>query len=344
MRFVEGDGLTFDDVLLVPRFNEIESRQDVCLKTRLTKDTEIECPLISANMDTVTGALMMVAMSNIGGVGILHRFMDLDDTRKAIEYFQKYLPPSSIVCTSLGVNGEAKERLELLIELKVDVICVDVAHGYSKSVIKMIEYIRGLCDIQIIAGNVATPSATKDLIHAGAHAIKVGIGPGSLCSTRLVTGCGVPQLSAIIECSETAKEYNVPIIADGGFRYSGDCVKALAAGAESIMSGSFFSGTEEAPGEIVEHKGKKYKKYQGMASKDAMVGWKGPGYHAAPEGEATLTPYKGTVKEVAEPILAGIRSGLTYNGVRNLDELQENAIFRRISPNCLTENQPHGKF
>ena len=347
MKLRTEDGLTFDDVLLEPQYNEIRSRQDVSLNTRLCKGGPfIQGPLVSANMNSVTESDMMIALNGLGCVGVMHRFMTPVNATFHINRCRgKELP---FVVASLGVNGDANELLKLYNQLGVDVICVDVAHGHSRAVKETIISIKELMpDTKVIAGNVATAEATEYLINAGADAIKVGIGPGSLCTTRIVTGCGVPQLTAIAECYAAASKFDIPIIADGGMRNSGDVVKALAAGAESVMSGSFFSGTDEAPGDIVEYREgtnlRKYKKYQGMASADAMTGWKGKGYHAAPEGEATLTPYKGPVEEVVKPILAGIRSGLTYNGAINLEKLRENAVFRKISPNCLIENRPHGK-
>lgn len=345
MLFVDGDGLTFDDVLLVPRYNEIASRKDVSLQTRLVKGgPELAAPLLSANMNTVTESEMMTALSHLGCAGVMHRFMDVERAQVELCTFARDAAPGSPVIASLGVNGDAEDLLSLYHNLGfVDVICIDVAHGHSLQVLKMIERVKTSTNCKVIAGNVATPSATLALIEAGADAIKVGIGPGSLCTTRLVTGCGVPQLSAIIECSDVANDHDVPIIADGGLRTSGDCVKALAAGASTVMSGSFFSGTDEAPGELVEDHDRKYKKYQGMASQDAMIGWKGHGYHAAPEGESTLVPYKGPVEKIVKSILAGIRSGMTYHGAHDLAELRKNAAFRRISPSCLIENKPHGK-
>lgn len=344
-QFVKNEMFTFDDVLLIPRFCDIQSRQDVSLKTRLTRNINIDAPIISANMDTVTELEMMKAMRSMGCVGILHRFMGLDKTLEQIRSFD-----NSPLCVSIGVNGDSKERLDLFIDFGVDVLCIDVAHGHSQAVVDMIKTCkRKSGKIQIIAGNIATFLATRMLIDAGADAIKVGIGPGSMCTTRIVTGNGVPQLSAIINCVEAASG-EVPIIADGGIRNSGDIVKALAAGAETVMVGSLFSGTQETPGEIISDTSsplaqfhKQYKKYRGMASNDAMIGWKGRGYHAAPEGESKLVEYKGPVENIVKPLLAGIRSGMTYQGSRNLEELRRNAIFTKVSANSVIENQPHGK-
>jgi len=347
MKILLEHGLTFDDVLLSPQFNNIASRKDVRLTTRICKGgPEIEGPLLSANMDSVTESPMMIALSELGCAGIMHRFMTPMKAMLHITSCRSAGIP--FVCASLGVNRDAEELLDRYNQLGVDVICIDVAHGHCTAVLRMIERVKSTGTAKVIAGNVATAEATQELIESGADAIKVGIGPGSLCTTRIVTGCGVPQLSAIAECYAVASEFDVPIIADGGMKSSGDVVKALAAGAETIMSGSFFSGTDETPGQICKvpvtgGNFKKMKKYQGMASHDAMTGWKGANYHAAPEGESKLTDYKGPVKDIVKPILAGIRSGMTYNGASTLGELREKAVFRRVSPNCLIENRPHGK-
>lgn len=345
-RVILNEAYCFDDFLLIPRYNEVKSRQDVTLSTRLTKNITIQSPLISSNMDTVTTSPMMAAMRKLGCVGIMHRFMNAKECEDQLWNYQHLLgsvvPP---VCVSLGVNGDADELLDLYCNMDVSVICIDVAHGHSQAVVEMIKKVKAKPHhFEIIAGNVATAEATVELIDAGADAIKVGIGPGSMCTTRMVTGNGVPQLSAIMECAEAAERHDVPIIADGGMRNSGDIVKALAAGASTIMSGSFFSGTDEAPGDIVEDftTKQKFKKYQGMASNDAMIGWKGR-YHAAAEGEATHTPLKGPVEDIVKTLLAGIRSGLTYQGAHDIVELRKNATFRLISKNSVSENGAHGK-
>jgi len=345
-KFLDKEFFTFDDVLLVPRFCEITSRLDVSFKTRLTKNIYIDAPIISANMDTITELEMMQAMHSLGCVGILHRFMDLNKAFEQLGAFEH-----SPMCASIGVNEDSKNRFDVLLDCEVEVVCIDVAHGDSKTVLDMIEYCKQKSEkIQIIAGNVATPQATRRLINAGADAIKVGIGPGSLCTTRIVTGNGVPQLSAIIECFNEASFFRVPIIADGGIRNSGDIVKALAAGAETVMIGSLLAGTSETPGEVIEEveyyssNPKKYKKYRGMASNDAMIGWKGRGYHAAPEGESKLVECKGPVENIIKTLLSGIRSGMTYQGAKNIEELRNLATFIIVSNNSVIENQPHGKM
>lgn len=341
MKFHDLPAITFDDVLLVPHHTSM-SRMDPALETNLTKLIKIKTPIISANMDTVTESKMAIAMHRLGGTGIIHRFMHLSTMLEEI----KKCEGSNVypICVAMGVTGSWKEDLAEIAKTKVNVICLDIAHGDSSKLLQVLAYIKTYYSkIQVICGNVATADGTKRLIECGADAVKVGIGPGSLCTTRLVTGCGVPQLSAIIDCVEVAKQYNVPVIADGGIRYSGDIVKSLAAGASSVMLGGLLAGTEESPGEIQRIKGEKYKSYHGMASKDAMIGWKGQVPEGiAAEGESTMMRYKGCVSEIVQELVGGIRSGMTYNDAKDIPTLYKNAIFRIISPNAKIENAPHG--
>jgi IMP dehydrogenase len=243
----------------------------------------------------------------------------------------------------VGVNDDWKERIDKLVSPDVDSICIDIAHGHHDKVFDVLKYIKyNYPKLDVICGNVATTMAVKELINAGADAIKVGIGPGSMCTTRIVTGVGVPQFTAIMECARCAGT-EVPIIADGGIRNSGDIVKALAAGASSVMIGSLLSGTSETPGRIIVIKGQKCKEYRGMASKDAMVNFKGEVPEGiSPEGEATIVPYKGIVHDVLSTLLGGIRSGMTYNDARTIEELTQNAEFRVITSSSVIENGPHG--
>jgi IMP dehydrogenase len=340
---MEKEMLTFDDVLLKPQYSEIESRRDVSLVTNFTKKYRMSIPIISANMDTITEFDMVETMSRLGGVGILHRFMSLEHS---LEIIDRLCPKDiSILSVSVGVNDDVEERLEAYNTRPIDVICIDVAHGWCLRVEKLIGYIkRKYPHWDIIAGNVATADGAIALVNMGVDAIKVGIGPGSLCTTRIVTGHGVPQLSAIQQCSPYARERGVAVIADGGVKNSGDIVKALAAGADSVMVGSLLAGSTETPGEIIDDikTHQKYKKYRGMASDDAMTGWKGE-YHAAPEGESTLVPLKGSASKIVNKLVMGIKSGLSYSGATNIGELQESAVFLRVTPSSLRENIAHGK-
>lgn len=333
-----GRGLTFDDVLLVPTKSEVRSRRDPNLTSQLTKKLKVETPVISANMDTVTEAEMAFAMHQLGGLGILHRFVSTDVQVGFVRELKKQ--NVTIVSASIGVNEEDRARAKALINEGVNIITVDIAHGHS---IVMSETVKWLKDfnpnIEVIAGNVATPEATEDLIKAGADAIKVGIGPGSMCTTRIITGCGVPQLTAIATCSEVARDLGVPVIADGGLKTSGDIVKAFAAGASTVMLGSMLAGTMETPGEV---KGGR-KQYRGMASRDAQVSWRGGVPEGmAPEGESTLLTVKGRVRDVIFEVCGGIRSGMSYLNATSLNEISQNARFMEMSANGASESRAHG--
>lgn len=249
---------------------------------------------------------------------------------------------------AVGITNDMFDRVEALVKANVDVITVDTAHGHSKNVVAAIKDIKEKYpNLQIIAGNIATAEAAKDLIEAGADAIKVGIGPGSICTTRVVTGIGVPQITAIINCVEEAKKHDIPVIADGGIKYSGDITKALACGASVIMAGSLFAGTEESPGETILFEGRQYKEYRGMGSLAAMKDGSGDRYFQTntkkyvPEGVEGRVDYKGPVGEVVYQLLGGLKSGMGYVGSKDLNELYEKAKFVKISPASLIENHPH---
>ena len=332
-------GLTFDDVLIVPAKSAVRSRRDPSLTSRLTKDLQINLPFISANMDTITESPMAIAMAKLGGLGILHRFMS---TEAQITEVRKVKEAGfNTIGASIGVNEEGRSRSEALVKEGVKILTIDIAHGHSTAMIETIQWLRDKFgkDVQIIAGNVATPEATLELIDAGADAIKVGIGPGSMCTTRIITGCGVPQLTAIAWCAEAARSRNIPIIADGGIKTSGDIVKALAAGAETVMLGSLLSGTLETPGSI--HYGKKY--YRGMASRAAQTSWRGSLPEGmAPEGESTAVPVKGNVADVVNELAGGLRSGMSYMNALSIGEILEKARFIEMSPQGYRESVAHG--
>lgn len=253
-----------------------------------------------------------------------------------------------LVGAAVGITNDMFERVEALVDANVDVITVDTAHGHSKNVLNAIKNLKEKYpDLQIIAGNVATAEATRDLIDAGVDAVKVGIGPGSICTTRVVTGIGVPQITAIINCVEEARKHDIPVIADGGIKYSGDITKALACGASVIMAGSLFAGTEESPGETILFEGRQYKEYRGMGSLAAMKDGSGDRYFQTntkkyvPEGVEGRVDYKGPVGEVVYQLLGGLKSGMGYVGSKDLNELYEKAKFVKISPASLIENHPH---
>lgn len=334
-----GRGLTYDDVLIVPSKSAVRSRRDPNLATRLTRRIKIDMPFISANMDTVTESPMAIAMNKLGGIGILHRFMTLENQLREVRAVKE--SGAKLIAASIGVNEEGRKAAVELVKEGVNILTIDIAHGHSVAMLETIQWLKDSFaeKIDIIAGNVATPEATEELIKAGADAIKVGIGPGSMCTTRIITGCGVPQLTAVAWCTDVARGYNVPVIADGGLKSSGDIVKAIAAGAETVMLGSLLSGTLETPGEI--HYGKKH--YRGMASRAAQVSWRGNLPEGmAPEGESTAIPVKGSVKDVVMELAGGLRSGMSYVNATELSEIPEKARFMEMSPNGFRESVAHG--
>lgn len=333
-----GRGLTFDDVLIMPAKSEVRSRRDPQLTTKLTKNKTFDTPIISANMDTITEADMAIAMHQMGGLGIIHRFVGIEDQVKFIE--QTKAAGAKLLAASIGVGDDYKQRAQALVKAGVNVMTIDIAHGHSVSMIEVMKWMKDTYpDVDLIAGNLATPEAAHDLIQAGADAIKVGIGPGSMCTTRIITGCGVPQLTAIALCAEVADEYGVPVIADGGIKTSGDIVKAFAAGASSVMLGSMLSGTIETPGEIKNGR----KQYRGMASKAAQVTWRGGVPEGmAPEGESTQVNVKGHVKDVILELTGGIRSGMSYVNATAVSEIRDKARFMEMSSAGFNESRAHG--
>jgi len=472
MVVIKGEGLTFDDVLLLPRPSSINSRKEVDTSSFLTKKIKISIPIVSSPMDTVTEARLAIAIAREGGVGVIHRFMSIEEqvrevmevkrsegiiiekpytispnatiddmrkmsrqykvssflvadesnhllgivtsrdilfedrkkkisevmtpreklvtakprisieeakeilkahrieklplideknvirgliTMKDISNLEKFPSASKdkkgrlMVGAAVGVREDYIKRVEKLLEAEADFIVIDVANGYTENVRKAVKDIKREFDIEVIAGNVATAEGVEALASAGVDAIRVGIGSGSACITRLVAGIGAPQLTAIIECSEVASKYDVPIIADGGIRRSGDIVKALAAGASTVMIGNLLAGTEESPGATIIRKGRKYKLYRGMASHAAYSGkLEREGRFDEEEIEAYisegvegLVEYRGTVAEVIHQLVGGLRSGMSYVGARNIKELQKNAIFIKVTEAGIKESKAH---
>jgi IMP dehydrogenase len=469
------EGLTFDDVLLVPKRSPVISRTQTDLKTKLSRNITINIPLVSANMDTITESGMAIALAREGGIGIIHRFMTIGDqvdevlrvkrsesvmieqpytiktdmrvyeakkmmqeygvsgllvedkdrtldgiitnrditfeknmerkvselmtknvitakygttmeqakeilhkhrieklpvvddkkrivgliTSKDIMKMDQYPSASKdkkgrlLVGAAVGVKGDFLERTETLLDAGADTIIVDVAHGHSDNAINTVNMIKkAFPHCELIAGNVATSEGARDLITAGVDAVKVGVGSGSICITRVVTGSGVPQLTAVMESVKVAREYDIPVISDGGIRTSGDTTKALAVGASSVMVGSMFGGTDESPGKTLVKNGKKFKMYRGMASFYASLGRKyreeGPQVvdsndlnDYVPEGVEAMVPYKGSVVEIIRQLVGGLRSGLSYCGAKTISEMQKNAEFIKITPAGYIESQPH---
>ena len=471
MATIVKEGLTFDDVLLIPQKSEILPSQ-INTKTKLTKDIELNIPLMSASMDTVTESKMAISMARQGGIGIIHKNMSIEKQASEVDRVKrsesglivdpfslskghtiqdadnimaKYkisgvpivdennilvgiitnrdikfetdmsrliedamtpkerlvtakegvtleeakeilgkhriekLPivddeghlkglitikdiekkiqyPNSakdkrgrLLCgAGVGITNDLLERVDALYKAKVDIIVLDSAHGHTTNVINALKKVKAAYpDLPVIAGNVATAAGCEDLIKAGADCVKIGMGPGSICTTRVVAGIGVPQITAIMDCYEVAKKYDIPIIADGGIQYSGDIVKALAAGANVCMMGSMFAGTEESPGEIVLYRGRSYKTYRGMGSIAAMEDGSKDRYFQegqkklVPEGVEGMVAYKGKAEDIVFQMIGGIRSGMGYCGAYTIEQLQEKAEFVKITAASLKESHPH---
>ena len=477
MSFIEEkivlEGLTFDDVLLIPAYSEVLPRE-VSLRSRFSRNIELNIPIVSAAMDTVTEAPMAIALAREGGIGVIHKNMsiaaqaaevrkvkraengmimdpvtihqdqtvgealqmmhdnhiggipvvdadnrlvgivtnrdvrfqtdmdlkiadvmtskdlvtiqdtsstDRDHVRQVLQDHKvEKLPvinsegkivglitfkditkekehPNACkdakgrlrVAAGIGITNDALERVSALVAEGVDAVVLDCAHGHSKNVFtKLREIKEKFPELDVVVGNIATAEAARALAEAGADGIKVGIGPGSICTTRIVAGVGVPQLTAIYECAKEAHKAGVPIIADGGLRYSGDVVKAIAAGGDCVMCGSMFAGTEEAPGETIIYNGRKFKTYRGMGSLDAMAAGSKDRYFQSnvetkklvPEGIVGRVPYKGTLEETVYQLIGGLRSGMGYCGAHCIGELQ-NAKFTKVTASGMTESHPH---
>lgn len=334
----DAEYLTFDDVLLVPQYSSVESRSQVDLSHG---KLGLKIPIISANMDTVTEENMAIAMSNCGGLGIIHRFLSKD---RMLQIISRCRSAGAKPAISIGINRDSDELMMAAIQAAVSVYTIDVAHGHHKGVIERTKQLRALTshihDVQIIAGNVVTREGVRDLARAGAHIIKVGVGPGSLCTTRIVTGHGFPQLSAILLCKEAAEAEGVEIIADGGIRNSGDIAKALAAGADYVMIGKLLAGADESPGEKMRTVNGAVKQYRGMASREAQTAAKRA--ERTPEGVVTTIPSIGPVETVIKALSGGLASALSYSGANSIKEFKEKAQFIRVTHNSYIESTPHG--
>lgn len=326
-------GLSYGDVLLVPKRSPVDSRSDVDLSTNLTPTIRLDTPLVSAAMDTVTEAALAVELSHVGGLGVLHRFLTPAEQAEHVEHVKT---ANEQVGAAVGINENYVERSAALVEAGVDALVVDVAHGHLDRTLNAVETLHEeFPGTDLIAGNVATPTGVEDLAAAGADCVKVGIGPGSHCTTRKVAGAGVPQLTAVDDCAAVAEELDVTICADGGIRMSGDAVKALMAGADTVMLGSLFAGAKEAPGAVVELDGDRYKRSRGMATTAAAKNREDKENNVrADEGVEALTPYKGPVADVVQEFCAGIQSGLSYCGGHTIPEAREKAEFIRVAPSA----------
>lgn len=337
------EALSFDDVLLVPKYSDIESRTEVDISNNLDESIRLDLPVISSPMDTITEEDMCLAMSQAGGMGIIHRYNTVDRQAEILEEVFNNNPDAT-VGAAIGMTGDYMERAQLLCEEGASVLCVDVAHGHHAMMERCLRNLKQRFgdSVHIMAGNVATLEGFDALASWGADSVRVGIGGGSICSTRLVTGHGVPTFQSILDISRTT--YNSKIIADGGIKTTGDMVKAYAAGADFVIVGSMLAGTKETPGEILSSgttsgDRKKYKVYRGMASSKAQRSWRGKS--STPEGISTTVAYKGSVKAILKDFNGGIRSGLSYTGVRNLKELRCKADLVRQSNASQVESSTH---
>ena len=329
--------LSFDDVLLVPQYSDIESRkQEVSLASTLGQITT-QIPVISSPMDTVTEGTMAQAMDDLGGLGIIHRYNTIQEQSALI----KTANSANNVGAAIGVSGDFVERAQEAISAGANILCVDIAHGHHTLMRHALKVLRNTLGTQvhIMAGNVATRKAVDDLADWGADSVRVGIGGGSICSTRIQTGHGMPTLHSIIECAKSDRD--VALIADGGIRNSGDICKALAAGADFVMLGSMLSGTDEAPGDkhFDSRAGKFYKAYRGMASVEAQIDWRG--HTSSVEGVASTVDYKGSVQTVLTDISRGVKSGLSYSGARTIREFQARSQMIKITSSGMAESQTH---
>ncbi|CAH2763365.1 IMP dehydrogenase [Erysipelothrix amsterdamensis] len=356
------EAYTFDDLLLVPAKSEVVPAQ-VKLQTRLTDKITLNIPIVSAAMDTVTEDAMAIMLAKLGGMGFVHKNMPVEAQAAMIKAVKETEVESSFedanidpqgrlrVGAAVGVGESSLERVRALVEAGVDIVAVDSAHGHSQGVIDTVRMIRAeFPELDIVGGNIVTAQGATDLIYAGANVIKVGVGPGSICTTRVVAGVGVPQLTAVNDVYSVARQYGVGVIADGGIKLSGDIAKALAAGGSCVMLGGLLAGTEETPGEVMEVFGKKVKGYVGMGSLSAMQRGSSDRYFQGgvselkklvPEGIEATVPFKGSIRDVIYQMLGGLRSGMGYCGCGTIEEMHQKAQFVKITGAGLRESHPH---
>jgi IMP dehydrogenase len=360
--------LTFNDVLLRPGYAGFD-RADINLSTKLTKKLALKSPFVSAPMDTVTEARLAIALAEQGGVGIIHRNLTVEQQTAEVKAVKE---AGQLVGAAVGSSPGYETRVEALVAAGVDFILVDSAHGYAKKVIETVKYIKKHYNTEVMAGNIATADGAQALIDAGADSLRVGMGPGAICSTRIVSGMGVPQLSALLEIKPVAHKAGVPVVADGGLINSGDALKALAAGASTVMMGRMFAATEESPGEVTRYKADQvpsrfrsildgsdeyvFKSYRGMgslaamkkgmeiSSEDEFHGKNYTGDVLVAEGVEGLVPSSGTVKQLIDMWMGGIFSGMYYVGAKTIEELWQSAKFIQITQASLAESHPHDLF
>lgn len=341
-------GFTYDDVLLVPRRSRIRSRLQVDLSTQLTRSLSLKVPLIAANMDSICESEMAIAMAKLGGIGIIHRFMTPEHQAREVALVKENGAELQ-VGAAVGTDHDLLGRVSACVEAGADVLVLDIAHGHSEHAIEGTRNCKNAFpDVSLIAGNVATSAGAVDLVDAGADAIKVGVGPGGVCTTRQVTGVGVPQLTALFDIGQVGVD--VPIIADGGIRSAGDIAKALAAGADSVMLGSMLAGTKESPGELEQTSDGLVKRVRGMASQEAVeIRALRQGKmleddyfdFRSPEGVESTVHYKGTAERIVKTLLGGVKSAFSYLDAANIQEFKANATFIQVTPAGFREGTPH---
>ena len=341
------EALTFDDVLMLPRFSSIlPSNTDISLE--LTNKIKLKVPFLSSAMDTVTESNMAIAMAQEGGIGVIHRNLNI---KKQSSEIKKVKNKKLLVGAAVGTNKEDFDRAKALIDSGADLIVIDTAHGHSKKVLEILSKLKKIkSKVPFCVGNIATGEAAKKLYNSGADIIKVGIGPGSICTTRMVAGIGVPQVSAIMDVKKALNKKNIKIISDGGIKFSGDIAKALAAGADAIMMGSIFAGTDESPGKKFKSGGKTFKRYRGMGSIGAMSAGSANRYFQSnfkdkskfvPEGVEGRVEYKGKVSKIIYQLQGGLRSSMGYIGAKSLKEINKRAKFVKITKAGFYESMVH---
>ncbi|MDC0046822.1 IMP dehydrogenase [Candidatus Pelagibacter sp.] len=342
------EALTFDDVTLAPKYSEILP-SEVNTEIQLTENLKLEIPLLSSAMDTVTESKMAIAIAKAGGIGVIHRNLNI---KQQINEIKKVKKQNLLVGAAVGAGVDEFVRAKKILKESIDLIVVDTAHGHTKKVAEIIKYIKKIKNkrIALCAGNIATPEAAKFLIKLGVDVIKVGIGPGSICTTRLVAGIGVPQLSAILSVRNGLKNKKVKIISDGGIKYSGDLAKAFAAGADAVMIGSLFAGTDETPGKLIKKNGKLFKSFRGMGSVGAMNKGSADRYFQkkqkdiskyVPEGVEGFVKYKGDVGRIIYKLIGGLKSSMGYLGSRKIINLRNNPHFVKITKAGFYESMVH---
>ena len=341
------DSFTFDDVTLIPQYSSVLPSETITY-TKLAHNLNLQIPLMSSAMDTVTESKMAIALSKSGGIGIIHRNLSIE---KQVQEVKKVKKNNFLVGAAIGVNSKDIERAEELSKAKVDMIIIDTAHGHTQKVLFMIKKIKKkLKKCVLCAGNIATGKAAKFLADSGVDIVKVGIGPGSICTTRLVTGIGVPQLSAVLQVKKALKNYKTRIISDGGIKFSGDIAKAIAAGADAVMIGSLFSGTTESPGKIFKQKGKLFKNFRGMGSVGAMSIGSADRYYQkkfknvskyVPEGVEGIVKFKGPVNKIIYNLIGGLKSSMGYLGAKTIKDLQKKGEFVKITKAGFYESMVH---